>query len=269
MEWISQYSDLDKCPFCGSETFYLKHHAEGTLKYCFHPDGSEGNNENMYNDLILTGGKRVYCFGCDAFLGNVETNKLSIPAVKALCEVERQQENKIIFLDTETTGLDPKNDEILQISIINPMGKILLNTYIKPENHTDWKDAAKVNNITFDMVKNAPTADKVAKEIYPIITNAGLMIAYGASFDWGFISELLKKYTDFNFEKVPEINCCMEKFAEFYGEWNEEKQTYRWKNLSFAASYLKIKWRGKAHGSLADTFMCKDVWDKINDGNNN
>lgn len=59
----------------------------------------------------------------------------------------------------------------------------------------------------------------------------------------------------------------MERFAEFYGEWNEEKQAYRWKNLSFAASFFKIKWTGKAHGSLPDTIMCRNVWNKINDIN--
>lgn len=262
-----QFTDLDKCPFCGCDTFYVKYHAEGTLIYCFHPDGSEADNENMYDDLTITGGKRVYCFKCNAFLGNIETNKLSIPAVKALCEKERVKENEVIFLDTETTGLDSKYDEILQISIINQKGKILLDTYIKPEHHTEWTDAAKVNHITYAMVKDAPTADKVANEICEIITNAKEIIAYGASFDWGFISELLKKHTAFDFESTPKIKCCMEKFAEFYGEWNEEKQAYRWKNLSCAASFFKIKWTGKAHGSLPDTIMCRNVWNKINDIN--
>lgn len=26
-----QFTDLDKCPFCGCDTFYVKYHAEGTL----------------------------------------------------------------------------------------------------------------------------------------------------------------------------------------------------------------------------------------------
>lgn len=57
----------------------------------------------------------------------------------------------------------------------------------------------------------------------------------------------------------------MKKFAEIYGEWNAERQDYRWQKLSKAASYYNIPWRGQAHGSLADTLMCRDVWNKIYD----
>ena len=41
------------------------------------------------------------------------------------------RKGKIICIDIETTGLDPANDEILQISIINGRGKTLYNSYIR------------------------------------------------------------------------------------------------------------------------------------------
>lgn len=81
-----QLTDLDKCPFCGCDTFYVRYHAEGALKYRIRPDGSETENDNMYDTLLLTGGKRVYCDGCDKYLGNKELNKLSTPAFISLCE---------------------------------------------------------------------------------------------------------------------------------------------------------------------------------------
>ena len=54
---------------------------------------------------------------------------------------------KSIF-DTETTGLDRESDELLQFSAINETGKVLLNTYIKPTQHSEWKDAEAVNHIS-------------------------------------------------------------------------------------------------------------------------
>lgn len=81
-----QFTDLDKCPFCGCDTFYVKYHAEGTLKYRIRPDGSDAKNDDLYDTLLLTGEKRVYCFNCNIFLGNKDTNKLSTPALISLCE---------------------------------------------------------------------------------------------------------------------------------------------------------------------------------------
>lgn len=86
---------------------------------------------------------------------------------------------------------------------------------------------------------------------------------YVKSFDWSFIAKALEKI-DFNFvNKTPELKCCMEEFAEVYGEWNVERETYRRQKLSTAASYYNIQWKGQAHGSLADTLMCRDVWNEI------
>lgn len=178
--------------------------------------------------------------------------------------------NPIIFLDTETTGLNPELDEILQISIINESGDILLDSYIKPERNTEWEAAEEINHIHYDMVKDAPLASDIAPRIFEIIANAKAVIAYNISFDWEFILKTLKNNGyDFD-EKVPELKCCMERFAEVYGEWDEYRQCFRWQKLSTAANYYypKVKWRGQAHGSLADTFMCRDVWHQMNEKNN-
>lgn len=51
-----------------------------------------------------------------------------------------------VFFDTETTGLDRESDELLQFSAINETGKVLLNTYIKPTQHSEWKDAEPLHH---------------------------------------------------------------------------------------------------------------------------
>lgn len=171
----------------------------------------------------------------------------------------------VIFLDTETTGLDSDTDEILQISIVNNNGDILLDSYIRPERNTEWEAAEEIHHISYDMIKDAPLASDIAPKIFEIIANAKVVIAYNISFDWKFILRILEN-NGYNLdEKAPELKCCMEKFAEVYGEWDEYRQCYRWQKLSTAANYYypKVKWRGKAHGSLADTLMCRDVWNEI------
>ena len=54
---------------------------------------------------------------------------------KACLEGEEKMANsshyKVIVIDTESTGVDPYSDEILQVSIIDGAGKVLFNKYIK------------------------------------------------------------------------------------------------------------------------------------------
>lgn len=41
-------------------------------------------------------------------------------------------DNKYIVIDTETTGLDPIVDELLQVSIIDNNGNTLFDEFVKP-----------------------------------------------------------------------------------------------------------------------------------------
>ena len=193
---------------------------------------------------------------CDLIVLNSAVNKL---------KMIEQKMNDVVFLDTETTGLNADVDEILQISIVNNNGDILLDSYIRPERNAEWKAAEEINHISYDMVKDAPLASDIAPRIFEIIANAKVVIAYNISFDWEFIIKTLENNGYVLDGKVPELKCCMKKFAEIYGEWNEEKQCYRWQKLSKAAEYYNIEWQGAAHGSLADTLMCRDLWNKMNE----
>lgn len=61
--------------------------------------------------------------------------------------------SKRIVIDTETTGLDPNEDEILQLSVINVNdGSTIYNQYFKPEKATSWEQAQAVNGISPEMV---------------------------------------------------------------------------------------------------------------------
>ncbi len=88
-----KFKDLKNCPFCGSDTFYVRQHAEGTVIFRFCPDGSEADNEDMYNTVTFTRGSNVYCDDCQKFLGNRKTGKLSSGAVRAICKKERNNDN--------------------------------------------------------------------------------------------------------------------------------------------------------------------------------
>ena len=166
--------------------------------------------------------------------------------------------DKIIFLDTETTGLNyDGTDEIVEIAIVDGCNNILLHSYVKPDNHSQWPEAEAIHHITPDMVKDAPSISDLQPLINEIFDNAEHVIIYNSDYDMKFLNPVLDKDHD------DKLHCCMKDFAEFYGEWNEQRGSFKFKSLSFSMDYYSQEWRGDAHGALADTFACKAVWEQI------
>lgn len=69
--------------------------------------------------------------------------------------------SKAIIFDTETTGLDPRKDEILTLSVIDGDGKTLWDRAYRPSNVTVWPQAEADKELGDD-----PTAlaDKLVSE---------------------------------------------------------------------------------------------------------
>lgn len=151
---------------------------------------------------------------------------------------------KVIF-DTETTGLDCFEDEILQFSAINENGEVLMDTYIKPINHTSWKSAERIHGITPETVEHCPTFNDIKQDIQDIFSNADELIAYNYTFDIRFL-----KQAGIVIPEDIKITDVMLDFAEVYGEWNDYFHDYKWQKLQTAAAYYRYVY--KAHDSLED-----------------
>lgn len=74
---VIKLSDLDCCPFCGSEEYYKKCNISGRVNVGYRFDGGEAWNGEMYDYTTITPtSERVYCRECYSYLGNSATNKL-------------------------------------------------------------------------------------------------------------------------------------------------------------------------------------------------
>lgn len=161
-----------------------------------------------------------------------------------------------IYLDTETTGLDPSHDEILQLSIISDSGNILFDSFFRPS-ATSWDDAQKVNGITPEMVAGSPCFEDVIPQINDIFSNASEIIGYNVNFDLAFLR--------FSGCSVPSVSCVdvMQDFAIVFGEWSDYHDSYKWQKLTVAADYYHYDWNSLpvvAHNSLADCFATRFVY---------
>lgn len=96
-----------------------------------------------------------------------------------------------IIFDTETTGLDPKSDRIIEVGgveLVNhfPTGRTI-HLYINPDGTRVHPDALAIHGITDEFLSDKPVFADVAQEILAFFDGA-VWIAHNAGFDMGFIN---------------------------------------------------------------------------------
>ena len=96
-----------------------------------------------------------------------------------------------IVLDTETTGLDPKQGHrIIEVAAIELDGRKVsarnFHRYINPEREID-EGAAAVHGLTLDRLQNEPKFAEIASALLEFIDGAELII-HNAPFDIGFLN---------------------------------------------------------------------------------
>lgn len=168
-------------------------------------------------------------------------------------------EENYIVIDTETTGLNAAEDELLQVSIIDNEGAVLFDSYIRPTQHTEWAEAERVNHITPEMVANSPTIEEVMPEINDILKRYDKIVGYNVRFDADFLKHNGAKFLN------AEYADAMKMFAPIYGEWNDQRGSYKWQKLTIAADYYGYDWseHKEAHNSLGDCYATLYVYKKL------
>lgn len=168
-------------------------------------------------------------------------------------------EENYIVIDTETTGLNAAEDELLQVSIIDNEGTVLFDSYIRPTQHTEWAEAERIHHITPEMVVDAPTLAEVMPEINDILKRYDKIVGYNLKFDKAFLENNGAEFLN------AEYADAMKMFAPIYGEWNDQRGSYKWQKLTTAAGYYGYDWSAheEAHNSLGDCYATLYVYKKL------
>lgn len=126
--------------------------------------------------------------------GKINICKLQME-YKTIEEIKR----RYIAFDIETTGLSWAQDKIIEVgAILFENGEITgkYSTLVNPEVLIPSK-ATEVNNITNEMIKNAPKEKEVYKELVEFLGDAlkqqTVICAHSATFDMNFLKETLMR----------------------------------------------------------------------------
>lgn len=157
-----------------------------------------------------------------------------------------------LFLDTETTGLTAR-DRIVEIAMVDEGGEVLLNTLVNPLRKIP-KEASAIHGITDDTIRgaNPPTLEQLEERIIGLVTGRRLVI-YNAAYDMRYLPERTGG-------AAARVECCMDRFASYYGEWHDYYRSFKWQSLGVAAECAGHQWAGNAHRALADAQACRSVW---------
>jgi len=122
-------------------------------------------------------------------------------------------ENEITFFDTETTGLNPETDRIVEIGFTRYDRE--KRAFIESESYfiNDGKEipaeATNIHGITNEMIADAPTFAEVFEEVYPKLIRGRLFIgSHNRGFD---IAHLLASMFRHDISAhIPPVLCTME-----------------------------------------------------------
>ncbi len=109
----------------------------------------------------------------------------------------------MVAFDVETTGLDPDREELIEIAGVKftfekKDGKLVTReisqygSLVKPGKLIP-EDATRVNNITNQMVENAPELKPVLSAFLRFCGLSTVLVAHNASFDASFLGKAIRK----------------------------------------------------------------------------
>lgn len=164
-------------------------------------------------------------------------------------------ETDFVVLDTETTGLG-HDDEAVSIGLVSKAGEILLDTLLCHEKPCE-PAALALHGVTWEQTREAPPVSAIYSKLLELMAGRPV-IGYNAHFDYRILGQTLARHGVWQLgEEWPfgrPAGDVMQKFAEFYGQWNDYHESYTWKKLTFAAAYFNVGTSG-AHGAAADALM--------------
>lgn len=175
------------------------------------------------------------------------------------------KEDEYIVLDTETTGLNPKKDEILSIGAVRVKnGKVMISEsfeiFIKPINDITIQ-SIKIHHITPADLQNAVGIEEALEKLLFFIGNLPI-VGYYISFDISILNNYLKKFigTTLSNESI--------ELSTMYYKRYKKHSAHEFVDLKFDTiiNKLDIPLLGK-HDALNDAIMSALIFLKLKNKN--
>ncbi|RSX54797.1 DNA polymerase III subunit epsilon [Bifidobacterium dolichotidis] len=144
-------------------------------------------SSSLYPELKDLAGETIASLQWKREVGYSDDPYFSVTIQEQMSSANHLKTIPQVFLDTETTGLNPYEDEILQVGMIDGDGNVLFSRKFKPQHVKAWSEAQRIHRITkHDVANCGPIEDSLA-EMQQILDSAEAIYAFNAPFDFGFL----------------------------------------------------------------------------------
>lgn len=173
---------------------------------------------------------------------------------------------EFFILDTETTGLG-SDAEIVELSLIDNKGSVIIDTLVKPINKIPLQ-AVDIHGITTEKaLKEGMPFSEVNKLLCDALSSSDVvnLVIYNSNYDVRVYEQTCKLHnipTLFHVISPPFIYCAMNEYAEFYGEFNESRGSFKWQSLVNACKQQNIHVHN-AHRALGDCNMTLELINSV------
>jgi len=172
----------------------------------------------------------------------------------------------ITFLDTETTGLNPKRHEIIEIAFISYVvdreGKFFLlrrfESKIAPANiDAAHPKSLEINGYTKEKWQDAPDKESVLEEVRRVMNKTDILVGQNLIFDLRFLDKEFKRY---------KINApCYPPYVDTkaMADILVKKNWLRRSKMDYLVEHYGVKVSGRPHTALVDCMRTYEVWQKL------
>jgi DNA polymerase III epsilon subunit-like protein len=172
----------------------------------------------------------------------------------------------LTVIDTETTGLEPEKQEIIEIAFIsyvitNEGERLVTKRYeskIKPERlHTASPKALEINGYTEEAWADAPSAKEILPVVCEAISKSSLLLGQNFIFDLRFIEKMCQRHGVEMPEPPPYID------TRSMADVLKENKITRSSSMDYLCKHFNIEFEGRAHTALTDCERTMMVWDVL------
>ncbi len=167
-----------------------------------------------------------------------------------------------LFLDTETTGVR-SSAEVIEICLIDHRGEVLLNSLVRPRLPIP-AESTQIHGISNAMVATAPTWSELWPQVQSILASQRIGI-YNADFDMRLIQQTHRQQGLIWPQIQIEPFCIMLLYAQFYGDWDVQRNGYRWQSLEKARHRFNLP-LPNSHRAKDDALLARAVLEQIAHG---